>query len=321
MEKIDKVAVVTLNYNQSIMTIECVNSILKSNYNNFIVLLIDNGSTEDNYQILFKEYANNNKIILIRIIDNVGYVKGVNRGIEEALKISAEYIQIMNNDTLIDPEAISVLVEECQRHNNKAIVSGKVFHYDRPETLQYIGHYFKDRRFLSEIFPGRNEKDIGQFDVVSERDMLDDIFWLLPQKVVEDVGFYNPYFFLYAEQADYALRSVKKGYKLIYTPLAKLWHKGSITTGAGERNSPVVNFWRFKSSFIYLYIHTKKIHFAYSISRRIILLSKNFLKFKISGNISELKSTKAAFVGNWYGFKWLINKVEDNGFNPYLDKR
>ena len=315
------VAVVNINYNQSQMTIECNNSILKSDYPNFTIIIIDNGSTEENYKILVAEYEINPKVKLIRIVDNVGYVKGVNRGIEEAINLNAEYIQIMNNDTLIDLNAVSILVDTCKRYDNKAIVSGKVYHFDRPDTLQYIGHYFKNRNTLLEFFPGKNEIDKGQFDEEKERDMLDDIFWLFHSKLIEDIGYYNTAFFLYAEQADYALRAVRSGYKLVYTPTAKLWHKGSLTTGGGIRNSPVVNFWRFKSSVIFLYLHLKKHYFYYMLFRKIIILIKNYLKFLVTNKSVELKSLQAAITGTFYGIKWIFNKVEDNGYNPYIGKK
>lgn len=319
--QLNLVAIITLNYNQSQMTIECINSILESTYKNFIILLIDNGSSIENFKTLKDEFLNNDRIQIIRIENNVGYVKGVNRGLEEALKINAEYIQIMNNDTIIDKDAISILVDACKRYDNKAIVSGKVYHFDKKDTLQYIGHYYKNRELLLETFPGRNEIDNGQFNEELERDMLDDIFWLFNRKIVDDVGFYNTAFFLYAEQADYALRSVKSGYRLIYVPTAKLWHKGSLTTGGGVRNSPVVNFWRFKSSVIFLYLHTKKYIFIYLMFRKIIILTNKYLKLLVRNNSNDMKSIKAAITGTYYGIKWVFNKVDDNGYNPYLERK
>ena len=143
-----------------------------------------------------------------------------------------------------------------------------------------LGSFFSDRRYLKEIYPGKDEEDIGQCDKEEERDMLDDIFWLVPNKIYKEVGNYSDNFFLYGEQADYALQAVKKGYKLIYTPKAKIWHKGSATTGGGNEYSPPVNFWRKKSGVIYLYRNTKRHFFYLNFFKTLFkLIVKNILNF------------------------------------------
>ena len=126
------------------------------------------------------------------VICIVGYkTPGTFSSLLACLKIGAIY-------TVIDPAAISYLVDAAKRYNNKAIVTGKVYYFDQPEVLQHTGVIFKDQRYLTTIYPGKNEKDIGQCDEETERDSLDDVFWLLPAEVVKRVGYYSDYFFLYA---------------------------------------------------------------------------------------------------------------------------
>jgi GT2 family glycosyltransferase len=317
MKENNLVVIITLNYNQSKMTLECVDSILKSSYKNYSLIVVDNGSTEKEYGFLVKNL--DSKVKVERIKENCGYVRGVNLGLDIGSKLSPDYFLIMNNDTIIDKDAIKYLVDAGIKNNQNAIVSGKVYHYDKPDVLQYVGGVYKNKKYLKINNLHVNEKDVGQCDLEAKRDMLDDIFWLLPQKVFRDVGSYSDKYFLYAEQADYALKAVKKGYKLIYTPKAKIWHKGSITTGGGDEFSPPVNFWRKKSSVIYLYRNSKKRYFYINLLSTLSgLIIKNILIFLHLRKINNKRSEYAALIGYLYGIKWVFNKTPDSGYNPFI---
>lgn len=314
-----KVLIITINYNQSQMTVDCVNSILKSDYENYKLIVVDNGSNKVQYEYL-NEKISDNKIVVERIENNCGYVGGVNHGLSVSKGYGADYYLIMNNDTIIDKNAIKELVKCGNDFQEEAIISGKVYHFDRPNILQYVGEKFIDKKRLRTKAIHKDEKDIGQCDEVVERDMLDDIFWLLPNKIYQKVGKYSDNYFLYAEQADYALNVVRNGFKLVYTPKAKIWHKGSLTTGSGNRFSPPVNFWRKKSTVIYLYRNTTKKYFWPLIIKNISKLSlKSFLSFLRLRN-KDRKSEYAAWLGTVYGLKWVFSKKPDNGYNPFINK-
>ncbi|HLO59602.1 MAG TPA: glycosyltransferase family 2 protein [Bacteroidales bacterium] len=306
------VFVYIVNYNQPEMTIDCTKSILNSNYKDFHLTIIDNGSTEENYKILNK--IQSEKVTILRSEVNLGYAKGVNLGLKSIRDIIPEYILIMNNDTNIDKDSIKNLVLCCQRHNNKAIVSGKVYHYNNPNKIQYIGSNFSNKILLKEVYPGKDEEDRGQFEIEKERDMLDDIFWLLPYNILFDVGYYCEYFFMYSEQADFALRAKRKGYKLIYTPTARIWHIGSLSSGQGERFSLPVCYWRSKSSLIYLYRNLNFLVFIY-------ILGKNLTKFVFKSIFSKVEQRNKNFSflrGYCSGILWLIFRNKITNYNPYI---
>lgn len=314
-----KVIVITINYNQAQMTIECVNSVLESIYDNFQIFLIDNGSEENDYFKLVKAYNQESKVDILRLENNCGYVGGVNHGLKNASELNPDYFLIMNNDTIIDKSAITALVDIGGEYNQNAIISGKVYHFNKPNKLQYIGGSLQDRRYLKMYNPGQHEIDRGQYDSIEERDMLDDIMWLLPRKIFNSIGYYSTYFFLYGEQADYARRAIKNGYKLIYTPKAKIWHKGSITTGDGDKSKPAIHFWRNKGAVVYLYRNTKKRYFYVFLSQTLskYVIKNTFIFLKKGGYIRNSKEF-ASLLGLLYGIKWVLIKNEDNGFNPFL---
>jgi GT2 family glycosyltransferase len=315
----DFVAIITINYNHSGMTIECINSVLKSAYENYLIYLVDNGSESEDYLNLFEFAKQHNKIRLLRIDRNRGYVGGINYALEEADKSRVDHFLIMNNDTIIDYNAIKHLVRTAKKHNDNAVVSGIVYDHNRPNTVQTTGSKFSNKKYLKERYPYRGQSVDPMTMIEEERDLLDDIFWLLPTKIVEKTGKYSEDFFLYAEQADYALRAVNQGFKLIFTPRAKIWHKGSITTGQGNRHSPPVSFWRNKSSTIYLFKHLKPHYFLLITFKRLTkLLFVNIKNFVTRKPRLQKKSDRAAIDGLFYGLAWTVNQKPDNGYNPYL---
>lgn len=308
------VNVVTINYNLSSETIPCVRSVLASEYKDISVYLVDNGSDTDDYYKLLNEFRDSPRVKVILIETNCGYVGGVNFGIKNALADDPSYILIMNNDTIIDKHAVGEMVNAAKRHNDRAIVSGKVYYYDHPDILQHTGVIFKDQKFLTTIYPGKKEKDVGQYDKELERDSLDDVFWILPAGIVKDVGYYCNYFFLYAEQGDYAQRARRKGYKLIYTPKAKIWHKESMTAGGGDAAALPICYWRGQGIFIFQYRNLKAKYF-------ILMMLKNFVKFSMMAMMKKKNERECAFArlrGYFWGFKWMFNKVPNQGFNPYM---
>lgn len=313
-----KVIVITINYNHAPMTIDCVNSVLQTTYTNFQIFLVDNGSEESDFLKLVSAYDQESKVEILRIDNNCGYVGGVNHGLRNASALKPDYYLIMNNDTIIDPCAISNLVLSAMKNDNNAIVSGKVYHFNDLKRLQYIGGNLVNRNYLIVENPGKNEIDNGQYDKEEQRDMLDDIFWLIPSRVFKKVGLYSNFFFLYAEQGDYARRAINAGFKLIYTPNAIIWHKGSVTTGASDRYKPHVNYWRKRGSVTYRALHIKKRYFHMFVFKLIVKHMKRMIVLFIKGNVLELKVQKAGIHGVLHGLFWSFNPRPYNGKNPYL---
>ena len=315
----EKVIVLTLNYNQNDYTIKCINSLINSSYNYYNVLLIDNGSTEENYLQLQRELNKDSRIILKRIVQNCGYVGGINYGLEEGIKLDPDYFLIMNNDTSIDKNAISELVRTSKEYENKAIVSGKAYNYDEPNKLQLVGFKIVNHKLLIHKQIGNNEIDHGQYDEITEYDLLDDIFWLIPAKLYREIGGYSPYFWFNAEQADFVLRAKKIGYKLIYTPKAKIWHKGSSSIGGRDYN-PNQAYWTVQSNLILRYIHLNKTQFINYYLITVIGIIRTFIKsfyFKILGKQDISSYARAKYLGWKYFNKWLHLRNNNNGYNPF----
>lgn len=315
----EKIIIILLNYNQVSYTLKCVESLLKSDYENYLILLIDNGSTLENRELLKKSLPNNDRLMLKVLDNNRGYVGGINVGFEEGNKLHPDYFLIMNNDTIIDKEAITKLYRTIKNYDDNAIVSGKVYHYDEPNRLQFVGYKYRNKKTHNRIALGVNEIDKGQYDSVEERDMLDDIFWLFPSELYDKIGGYSPYFWFNSEQADFALRAKKENFKLVFTPNAKLWHKGSVSVGGRDLN-PRLAYWTIQSKLILNYLHLNKIDFIKLYIKILISISRTFIKsiyHKLAKKENLFEYALAKYKGLVYFNKWMIKKNENTGYNPF----
>lgn len=312
-----KVVVVLLNYNQNEYTLKCVESLLASRYPNFEILLIDNGSRPSNTRALRNKI--DKRVNLCEIKNNRGYVGGINYGLEKGKKLKPDYFLIMNNDTKIDPDAIGALVETSQQFDNKCIVSGKVYHYDDPNRLQYIGSELASEHLLLYKRIGFDEYDSQQYEQVAERDKLDDIFWLFPIELYHTIGGYSPDFFFNGESSDFALRAKENGYKLIFTPKAKLWHKGSASIG-GRNNNPRLEYWDIQSTLILHYLHLNFRWFLLFYLRVLLRIAKSVIvsaRKLILCKGGNFIIPYAQFRGLMYFNRWMFIRTKNDGKTPF----
>jgi GT2 family glycosyltransferase len=191
--------------------------------------VIDNGSTDGSAYALRSHFGERIKVIENKA--NLGYARGFNVGLRYSfVEKGADYCLVMNNDTIIGAESIRELVKVAQFDSTIGFVTGKVYYYDDPSILQTVGKEYHPV-FWNGSHIGNGEKDLGQYDSIRELHFADDIFTLVSRYLYETVGGYNPLFFLESEEYDWQARAKSAGYRILYTPHAKLWHRVSMTLG------------------------------------------------------------------------------------------
>lgn len=272
------VVVLILSYNGKTLLYDSISSYLINDYNNFDVVVIDNGSTDGT-----KEYVEENwpEVKVLRISENRGYSGGFNFGLNYAFnELNADYVLITNNDVKADIKVISSLVETALISPQIGFVTGKVYFFDNPNILQSVGKKHDDKLWsVSHI--GYGEEEIGQYDNTEERHWCDDIFWLVNRKLYEKTGGYDTEFQFQAEDYEWQVRAKKLGYKLYYSHKAKIWHKDSMTIG---KDSPFKSYYNFRNSLI---VHMKhriysdyKYYYKYKRRHLLIVVLKNLSKFR-----------------------------------------
>lgn len=240
-----KIAIIVLNWKQPSLTIKTIDSILKIKNNDIVykIFLIDNNSPDDSYKILQKKYYKNKKIDLIQTGSNLGYV-GNNIGIKKALQQKYNYILLLNNDVVVDPNFLIELYKGIKLGYD--IVGPKIyfapgyeFHqdwYSSKEKGNVIwsagGQIDWNNVYGSNI--GVDQVDKGQFDQNNDQvDFLTGCCLMIKPIVFKKIGLLNEKYFMYLEDLDFCQKAKKNKFKLAYIYKSKIWHVNSGSSKSG----------------------------------------------------------------------------------------
>lgn len=246
-----KVTVLILSYNGRHLLDEAISSYKANTYDNFSIAVIDNGSSDGTVDFVTANYPD---VKLLRIDKNRGYSGGFNFGLEYAFgEGKSDFVLITNNDVKADINVIKELVSIAVKDETNGFVTGKVLFYEKKNVFQTVGLHYDPVR-INGGHIGWGEEDNGQYDEVTERHFADDVFMLVSRKLYREAGGYDIEFVLQAEQFDWQFRAKSKGYRIMYTPYAKIWHKDSMTIG---RNSPSKSYYDSRNPMIVLMKYLK----------------------------------------------------------------
>lgn len=224
MEMNPAISIIVLNYNGKEFLEDCLRSIFKSNYSNFEVILVDNGSTDDSLILAEKKFAGDLRLKIVKNDKNLLFTGGNNRGIAEA---SGEYVIVLNNDTTVHPDWLKYVACTMQDETIGA-AQPKILLFDDPARIDYIGGGLDRYGYAEGI--GRRMIDSGQFDSMSE-----EIFYaggaamILRKKVLDEVGTFDTKFGAYWEDTDLSWRVRLKKYRIVAIPKAVVYHRVSGT--------------------------------------------------------------------------------------------
>ncbi len=214
------VSIIIVNFNGEIFLQKCLTSVLKTNYSNIEVIVVDNGSTDGSSELL-RSFSYDSRIKLIMNEKNLGFAQGNNVGIELA---AGDYVVFLNNDTIVEPNWITEFVKVLESNFTIGAAQSKLLLLDSPSILDCAGN-FSD--FYAITFArGLGEKDVGKYEC-------DEIFtckgasMIVRRKVIEQVGTFDSDFFTYYEDTDLCWRIRLAGYKILYVPTSIVYHKGS----------------------------------------------------------------------------------------------
>jgi len=248
-----KVSVIILSWNVKKDTIETIKSLLNCDTKGLRteILVVDNGSTDGSAQVV-KELFKNTKlnkgfsVKLIELSENLGFAEGNNVGIRDAIGSGADYIILLNDDTVADKHLLVNLVTEIRRYKKAGAISPKIyfakgyeFHKGRYKqneggnVIWYAGGDIDwDNVYGSNH--GVDEVDNGQFNEARSTDFTTGCCVIFPTEAIKSVGIYDRRYFAYMEDADLSQRFKEAGWDVLYTPNAKLWHKVAQSSGIGS---------------------------------------------------------------------------------------
>lgn len=293
-------AVLILSYNGKQLLDDSVSSYLANSYQNFEVIVIDNGSVDGTYDYVSQNFP---KVKIVRTEKNLGYSGGFNLGLDYAFnQLHADYVLVSNNDVKADPNAIQELINVVVTDEKIGFVTGKVYYYDQPNIFQTVGKCEHPIRWNGDHI-GNREEDIGQYDNVEERIFADDVFTLVNGKMYKEIGGYDTTFFLQSEEYEWQARAKKHGYKIMYTPYAKIWHKESMTIG---KTSALKAYYDARNPMLVVLLHKSpdffRRYFWHHFKKGVINSSIKMCLRTRRVNVS-LKIWQGFLSGLWWGLK------------------
>jgi GT2 family glycosyltransferase len=204
---------------------ECFDSLFAMEYKNFRIVLVDNGSSDESLEFTRSSYPD---IEIIENGSNMGFSAGVNKGIYRALQKRADYVALLNNDTVVDRLWLSELVNHCERDHEVGVVGGTVFFYNDRALINSTGLIINKLGYAWDRDFGEKGSDVQR--VCGPVIGVSGVAMLIKTHLFPQVGALDEHFFCYYEDADFCLRVWKNSdYRVDYVPTAKIYHKFSAT--------------------------------------------------------------------------------------------
>jgi GT2 family glycosyltransferase len=229
---------------------------------------------------------------IINTQDNLGYARGNNIGIREALKRGAEYILLLNDDTVVSPDFLSILLETAEKSKDIGIVGPTIYCFDEPQRIWFAGARFDaDSCMIKSLETAHIDNEVSSDFIDS--DYITGCALLIKKAVIEKIGLLDERFFLYWEDVDWGLRAKKAGLNNFVVPQSHIWHKVSVSTGGMD--SPLRAYHKTRSHLLMAKLHYPKalasLHMGFF--RDIAWL---FLKSKDRDRIRKAQAYMAAII-------------------------
>lgn len=239
-----RVTIVILNWNNAPDTLACLASVAELRYGNHDVVVVDNASTDGSVATIREQYPD---LAILENPTNVGYAEGNNAGLRYGLERGADYVFILNNDAVVDPDALSALVAAAAANPDAGFLGPKVYHRESPAVIQSAGGMFN--QYWESCYRGMDEPERGQFEELADVDFVCGCAVLVSRSAVERIGMLDPRFFLYREDVDWCYRARRTGFRVLYVPEAKVWHR---SPHIREEEMPRTTYYMARNALLFL---------------------------------------------------------------------
>ncbi|MFB3161102.1 glycosyltransferase family 2 protein [Neobacillus sp. 179-J 1A1 HS] len=308
------IAFVILNYNTWEMTLRCVESIFETCKQNYTIYIVDNGSTNDSYYQIEKEYRGNEKVVVIKS-ENLGYARGNNNGIRQAIKDGYDIITVTNNDVIFLEDSINRMYSFLERNENTAVTAPYILSPEgvlhnlpslkKVSNRDYLLHHTRLEKFLSKESKRQYDQ---QYNLTSNAIGNDPISiykfsgccFMAKREMLEEVGLFDEQTFLYFEEDILCQKMMNLGYQACFLPDSKIVHHHGLTTG---KDNLFVDTEMLKSEMYFLSRYNKMSSFGmwivYSdraLTSFIKIIKKRYHQASLKDYMVFLKKTWKHFI-------------------------
>ncbi len=222
------VSVVIPNWNGCKFLEICLSSLRGQSFEDFEVVLVDNGSTDGSRDFVARNFL---EVRVIPLEENKGFSAAANAGIEAS---DSKYVALLNNDTEVDPGWLEALVRAADAHPEAGLFASKLVDFHDRRFLDGAGDALRLSGLPYRL--GHGEVDRGQFDAPSSVFGACAAAALYRRDMLQEIGLFDEDFVSYCEDGDLSFRAQLAGYQCLYVPDAVVYHMGSASTG-GKRSA------------------------------------------------------------------------------------
>ena len=209
--------------------------------------MLDNQSSDGSVEAIKNEYPD---VQIIELQDNRGDAGNNNVGIAAAIEQGADWVFVLNEDTILAPDCLECLVENGEHDPATGIVGPLVYHHNAPDVIQsaggVLGPYWECKHF------GVDEQDRGQFADVQEVEWISGCGILVRREAILQAGMIDERYFYYHEELEWCMRVRRSGWNILHVPQAKMWHKG---VTMGHKPKPSVTYYATRNRLLTLAKH------------------------------------------------------------------
>jgi hypothetical protein len=236
---------VILNWNQQQLTLDCLDSLAKVEYPNLEVILVDNGSTDGSAEAIRSRYPS---VIVIENGENLGFSEGNNVGMRYALAHGADYVLLLNNDTVVDPGFVAEMIAVAEADPSCGIVGPKMYYHDEPSVIWCAGNAIAWSSGCTSRLQAEQQDMHPEVEPPREVDFITACAMAVKRSVIDEIGLLDPRYFIYYDETDWCVRAAAKGFKVVYVPSSRIWHKVSAAMGTA---SPATDYYMTRDGLLF----------------------------------------------------------------------
>jgi len=304
-----KVYIIILNWNGLKDTIECLESVYKLDYPDFEVVLVDNFSTDNSIEIIKNNFV---RVKILQNNKNLGFAGGNNVGIQYALKNNADYVWILNNDTVVESQSLRKIVETAESNDAIGLVSPAIFDYWDRESVQFVGCRIDFNRYS--FTPVNDQSELSE-DCKTCNLLLYGTAVLVKIKVVDTIGLFSEKYFAYVEDCDFSVRALRANFVTAIRMDAIIFHKGVQSSG--------------KYSPMHAYLGTRNLYFFWmdnSKGVKKLLVPFNYIGMVLNyaaylSEVGNERSVNACLNGFWAAVCNRSGEYDNNIIIPSVIKK
>lgn len=244
----DLVSIISVNYNGYKDTCELVESLVEHETFPYELILVDNGSSNDEAIELHRHFfslVDEKKLKILRSEINLGFAGGNNLGLKKAI---GNFILFLNNDIIIKKPFLATLIKCFETNPEIGLVSPKIKYAYNPSFIQYAGFTPLSPILLRNEIIGTRKLDNGQYDISCITAYAHGACMMVSREVLNAVGSMTEVYFLFYEELDWSQRIKDAGYIVWYCSSICVFHKEGMSI---KKGTPLRTFFLNRGRIIY----------------------------------------------------------------------